>query len=79
MIDHSDIAELDYVLLDTWHDRERANARLAAGWQLLGSYVGEGDTGLVEGRVLLGRPATIKPDASDMFSGRPRFTPETAA
>ena len=29
-----DIVEIDYVLLDTWQDRKRANEQLAAGWRL---------------------------------------------
>lgn len=76
MIDHSDIAEIDYVLLDAWTDRQRANERLADGWQLLGSYVGEGDNGFVEGRVLIGRPASVVPTELNECSplGRPTGT-----
>lgn len=61
MSEDIDIVEIDYVLLDTWHDRQRANERLAAGWRLIDGAVGEGDHGIVEGRVLLGRPSSVKP------------------
>lgn len=63
MSEDIDIVEIDYVLLDTWQDRQRANESLAAGWRLLGSSVGTGEHELIEGRVLLGRPSTVKPYA----------------
>jgi len=61
MSDDIDIVEIDYVLLDTWQDRQRANALLTAGWRLLSSAIGNGEHGMVEGRILLGRPSNVRP------------------